>query len=119
MLESQIFYEDYTWYVKLKTNTYEEDKYNDTKYVEIDVDISNITDIESLFDIIEENLPEGYHIADRENLYTINDLPCEYWQKSYNPPCFESESWSESEGEWDWNNTRRTQNYFDSMIKSF
>lgn len=119
MLESQVFYEDYTWYVKLKDN-----RYNDTKYVEIDVDLSSIEsmdDIESLFEIISENLPEGYQIADWENLYTVNDLPCEYWHKTHNPPCFESESWSESdsEPEYDWNRPRRTQNYFDSLIKDF
>ena len=111
MLESQIFYEDYTWYVKLI------DEHNNTRYVEIDVDISSIESIEQLFEIIRENLPEGYEIADEENLYTINDLPCEYWDKPYNPPCFESESFDEYD--WGSNYSKKNKSYFDSIMESF
>jgi hypothetical protein len=111
---SEIYFEDYLWYVKIS------DKYNNIKYVEVSIN-QNISSIDEIFDIMKDFLPDGYYICDYDNLYTLNDIPCEYWSQSKNPICFDiiSESISgESEIIWDIQRDLNT-TYFDTFIETF
>lgn len=107
---SDIYFEDYSWYIKVS------DEYSDTKYIEIVID-QNITDINDIFSIMQNRLPQGYSILDYENLYTLNDIPCEYWSRSQNSICFESISESDWGFDITYNNTDKT--YFDTIIETF
>lgn len=108
---SKIYFEDYSWYIKT------EDSYGDTKYIEVTVNIESIQDVSEIFDIMEPTIQQsGYYISDRENLFTLNDLPCEYWDKDVDPGCIPSIS----ESDWNYDNVRDSDiSYFDSIIKSF
>lgn len=108
-MSKKIYYDDFNWYIKLRKKN---SVYNESKYVEVNISSDKITSIESVFDLID--IPQDYEIADRENLYTINDLPCEYWNKTENPCCFESESGWEQDTV-----IEQSYNYFDSIIKTF
>jgi hypothetical protein len=108
---SKIYFEDYSWYIKTQDN------YGDIKYIEVTVDISQITDISEIFILMEPTITNsGYEIVDNENLYTLNDLPCEYWNTNNDPGCIPSIN----ESDWNYDGIRDSDvSYFDSIIKSF
>lgn len=106
---SEVYFEDYSWYIKVS------DVYDDTKYIEVVIS-QEISSIDEVFTIMSGKIPEGYHISDTENLYTLNDIPCEYWSTDKNPECFEPIS----ESDWGYDNKKDLDiSYFDTIIQTF
>jgi hypothetical protein len=109
---SEVYFEDYSWYIKTT------DSYDNTKYLEVVIN-EEISSINEVFTIMSKNLPYGYTISDTENLYTINDIPCEYWDKNPDPNeycCFQTIS----ESDWGYDVEKTLDiSYFDKIIETF
>ena len=113
---------DGDWSVKIIDN------YGHVDFLQIKDNLKNKETIYDISDIFEHLIlpPKKedvfgniiyWSIADNQNLYTLNPLPYDYWNKRNNPPCPQIES--ESEAWEDPNIINRVSNYFDTTISNF
>ncbi len=112
---------DEDWWIKIINN------YGIVDYINIKnnlVDPDSIEHVEDLFEhlILPPDKQDQYgnlitwEILDYENIYTLNELPEKYLNKTENPQCcFDSES----ESSYDLRMTSNISNYFDTTIIDF
>jgi len=108
---------DGNWSVKIIDN------YNNIDFLEIK---NNLIDKETIYDVSDifthlvlpsrvvdskGRIIREWHIADDQNLYTLNPLPQQYWNSTYNPPCYESYEETTIEP--------LISNYFDSVVSNY
>ena len=111
---------DEDWWIKIVNNYGINDFINIKNNLR---DIDEISTVEDLFThlILPLDKQDQYgniihwEIADNKNLYTLNELPPEYYNKDYNPKCcFDPESAEVVELAFD-----STKSYFDNTIIDF